>query len=74
MMSILVTPQNEQEEKVLIAFLESLHYQYETAASNLKQYTLEVEKANLEVENGDFLLQEEVEKLILQRRNAISGR
>ncbi|MBD3749629.1 MAG: hypothetical protein IE931_09040 [Sphingobacteriales bacterium] len=73
-MSILVTPQNEQEEKVLIAFLESLHYHYETEASNLKEYTLEVEKANLEIENGDFLLQEEVEKLILQRRNAINGR
>lgn len=34
-MDILVSPQNEQEEKVLIAFLESLHYSYEAEPSEM---------------------------------------
>lgn len=77
-MSILVNTQNEQEEKVLIAFLESLKYDYRANVENvevntafLHQYNNELMAADAEIENGNFIDHSEVEKLFEQRRKAI---
>ena len=76
-MSILVNTKNEQEEKVLLAFLDSLHYNYqadigdevdEINGSFLNQYNNEIDQANSEIEGGDFVKHEDVELLFQQRR------
>lgn len=74
MMSILVKTQNKNEEKILLAFLDSLKYQYEFEIDDLekvKLYNLEVENADKDIENGNFIVHEEVE-LILKNRNTKS--
>lgn len=74
MMSILVKTQNKNEEKILLAFLDSLKYQYEIEIDDLekvKLYNLEVENADKDIENGNFIVHEEVE-LILKNRNTKS--
>lgn len=78
-MSILVNTQNEQEEKVLLAFLESLRYSYQTNIENeqqlneafLTQYNKDIETADAEIEAGDYVNQNEVEQLFKRRRKAI---
>lgn len=76
-MSILVNTKNEQEEKVLIAFLDSLHYKYQSDINNepveveaafLNQYNEEIDQADKEIEAGDFISHEDVEKLFEKRR------
>ncbi len=76
-MSILVNTKNEQEEKVLLAFLDSLHYNYQADIGNgtdqinvsfLDQYNKEIEQADLEIESGDFVKHEDVKLLFQQRR------
>lgn len=76
-MSILVNTKNEQEEKVLIAFLDSLHYKYqsdiynepvEVEAAFLNQYNEEIDQADKEIEAGNFISHEDVEKLFEKRR------
>ena len=63
-MSVLVNTKNEQEEKVLLAFLNSLHYNYQFGfeaeadpinASFLDQYNNEIDQADSEIEGGDLL-------------------
>ena len=69
-MSILVKTQNENEEKVLLAFLNSLKYQYEFGIDNLenaKPYNYDIETADKEIEEGNFHMHDEVE-LILKNR------
>jgi hypothetical protein len=69
-MSILVKTQNENEEKVLLAFLNSLKYQYEIDIDNLenaKRYNYDIEIADKEIEDGNFQMHDEVE-LILKNR------
>ena len=64
-MSILVNTQNEQEEKVLVAFLESLKYDYQANIDNdeqinsvfLDQYNNDIDSADAEVEKGNFVIQ-----------------
>jgi hypothetical protein len=79
-MSIFVNTKNEPEEKVLIAFLDSLDYKYQSdigdepadvAAAFLDQYTQELDKADQEIESGSFILHEDVEQLFQKRRKAI---
>ncbi|RZL54892.1 MAG: hypothetical protein EOO93_19685 [Pedobacter sp.] len=78
-MSILVNTQNEQEEKVLLAFLESLKYNYQANIENeeqintafLNQYNKEIDEADAEIEAGNFISHSDVEKLFEQRRKAI---
>ena len=78
-MSILVNTQNEQEEKVLLAFLESLKYNYQANIENeeqinsafLNQYNKEIDVADAEIEAGNFINHSDVEKLFEQRRKAI---
>lgn len=78
-MNVLVNLKNEQEEKVLLAFLDSLNYKYQADAdfsdkSNacfIDQYNAEINLANQEIEVGDFMNQEEVTELFRNRRNSI---
>ncbi|WP_316771645.1 hypothetical protein [Pedobacter frigiditerrae] len=78
-MSILVNTQNEQEEKVLLAFLESLRYNYQANIENeeqinnafLSQYNKEIAVADSEIEAGNYVSHSDVEKLFEQRRKAI---
>ena len=79
-MSVLVNTRNEQEEKVLLAFLDSLKYKYQhTMEDNTEQittafldrYNKEIDKANAEIEAGDYVSQEEVEQLFEKRRKLL---
>lgn len=79
-MAVLVNTQSEQEEKVLLAFLDSLHYNYRSDVDDkienlteafIDQYNKEIEEANAEIENGNYLSHKEVEQLFQRRRKAI---
>lgn len=79
-MSVLVNTRNEQEEKILLAFLDSLKYKYQhTIEDNTEQittafldrYNKEIDKANAEIEAGDYVSQEEVEQLFEKRRKVL---
>jgi hypothetical protein len=81
-MSILVNTHNELEEKVLIAFLDSLRYDYksDTNGNNRKateafldQYNKEIDEAEAEIESGNYVDQDYVEKLFANRRKNIGG-
>lgn len=70
-MSILVKTQNKNEEKVLLAFLDSLNYQYEFEVEDLekvKLYNHEIEDADKDIEDGNFILQEEAELILKNRK------
>lgn len=76
-MSVLVMTKNEQEEKILLAFLESLGYNYQAGVSDgaakagmvfLKKYSEDIEQADAEITSGNYVKQADVEKLFRQRR------
>lgn len=79
-MSVLVNTQNEQEEKVLLAFLDSLRYNYQANIGDndeeintafLDQYNKEVDQADAEISAGNFVDHKDVEQLFKDRRKAI---
>jgi hypothetical protein len=79
-MSILVNTHNEQEEKILLAFLDSLKFDYKSSFQDqddaiqsefLKQYNSELDEAVKSIEQGNFVLQADVEKLLAERRKAL---
>ena len=81
-MSILVNTHNELEEKVLIAFLNSLKYDYKSDVKGKKeeinkdfldQYNQEIDQAETEIESGDYVDQDYVEKLFANRRKNLNG-
>jgi len=81
-MSILVNPHNEQEEKTLIAFLNSRKYDYksdidledkEVTEAFLDQYNKEIDEADAEVESGNYLDHDEVEKFFAERPRKLDG-
>lgn len=66
-MEILVNPQNEQEVKVLLAFLDSLQYNYKPAYDFVKpqtveEYNKEIDAAVANVKAGSFTTQDDLEK------------
>lgn len=66
-MAVLVNTHNEQEKKVLIAFLESLNYEYQSAnffgqAQTIEAYNKELDDALANVKAGNYTTQEELEK------------
>ena len=71
-MSVIVNTQNEQEEKILLAFLDSLCYKYQQTSEDpdkitgafLDRYNKELEDADADIESGNFVSHEEVEKLL----------
>lgn len=79
-MSILVNTHSEQEEKVLLAFLNSLKFDYKTGVEAdedmmqeefIAQYNTEIDAAGLDIDAGNFVLHEDVEKLFADRRKAL---
>lgn len=79
-MSILVNTQNEQEEKVLLAFLDSLRYNYQSNIGDndeqintafLDQYNKEIDQADAEIIAGNHVSHKDVEQLFKDRRKAI---
>ena len=79
-MSILVNTHNEQEEKVLLAFLNSLRFDYKTNVledevavqeKSVAQYNADIDAATAEIDAGNFVLHEDVEKLFADRRKAL---
>lgn len=79
-MSVIVTTKNKQEEKVLLTFLDSLNYKYESAIKNedlyldiafLNKYNDDLENADREIESGNFVDHDEVEQLFQKRRKSI---
>lgn len=77
-MSILVSPHNEKEEEVLLAFLKTLGYDFNTDIENnvveafLNQYNSQMENAEKEIEKGEFIIQEDVEAYFLNRRKQLN--
>jgi hypothetical protein len=72
-MSILVNTHNELEEKVLIAFLDSLRYEYKAGEDEvneafLDEYNKEIDDAEAEIDAGNYFDQDYVEKLFANRR------
>ena len=71
-MSILISTLNEQEERVLIAFLDSKSISYKTSSEKdleshedfLESYNRDLESADSEIETGDFLGHSEVALLL----------
>ena len=72
-MDIVVTPHNEQEEKVLIAFLDSLRYEYTSVnlrippapgqtAQTLEDYNSEIAEAEAIYKKGDSSTPDELKK------------
>jgi len=77
-MSILVNTRNEQEEKVLLAFLDSLSYKYQSGVKDedqikayLDEYNEALNQADEEIEAGNYIKHEAVEQLFQKRRNSI---
>jgi len=79
-MSVLVNTQNQQEEKVLLAFLDSLRYSYRSDIGDeveqvneelLDQYNKEIDRADSEIESGNYVSHEDVLKLFQDRRKAL---
>lgn len=76
-MSVLVNTKNEQEEKVLLAFLDSLRYSYQTNITDevdqintsfINEYNIEIDQADSEIEAGNFVKHDDVEQLFKRRR------
>jgi hypothetical protein len=79
-MSIQVYPYNEQEEKALLDFLKSRHYNYKATDENempdaefLNQYNEDLDKAETQIDAGDYLTHDEVKKFFADKRKRISG-
>ncbi len=80
-MSILVNTQSEQQEQILLAFLNSLKYDYTTDIKALEdtmreefvtQYNAEIDAAVADIDAGNFVLHEDVEKLFADRRKVLN--
>lgn len=79
-MSVLVNTQNEQEEKVLLAFLDSLRYNYQSDiganeedinTAFLDQYNKEIDLADAEISAGNHIKHQDVALLLKGRRKAL---
>jgi len=76
-MTILVNTHNELEEKVLLAFLDSLRYDYKSNALKedqafLDEYNREIDEAEAEIESGNYADHDYVEKLFADRRKSLN--
>jgi hypothetical protein len=78
-MSVLGNTKNEQEEKVLLAFLDSLRYNYqvnvhksadELNCAFIDEYNTEIEQADAAIEAGSFVNHDDVEQLFQIRHSS----
>ena len=77
-MTIQVYTGNEQEEKALLDFLISRHYNYRstdevTDPEFLNDYNKELNEAEAQIDAGDYYTQEEVKKIFADKRKRLSG-
>lgn len=77
-MTILVNTHNDLEEKVLIAFLDSLKFDYKSGKdvedeAFLDQYNKEIDEAEKEIDAGNYVDQDYVEKLFADRRKNLNA-
>ena len=81
-MTIQVYPYNQEEEKALLDFLNSRHYNYKEAVENetgepeaefLDQYNKELDEAEKQMDKGDYLTHDEVKKFFADKKKRISG-
>jgi predicted transcriptional regulator len=79
-MTIQVYPYNEQEEKALLEFLESRHYNYKSTEKNeiadvefLDQYNKELNEAEAQIDAGESLTHDEVIKFFADKKKRIGG-
>ncbi|UKT64060.1 hypothetical protein [Pedobacter mucosus] len=79
-MSVIVSTQNKNEEKVLLAFLNSLNYKYQTILDNQQEqndklfidhYNNELKDSENEITSGNYSSQEDVEEFFNNRRKAL---
>jgi len=81
-MSILVNTHSDVEEQLLIAFLNSHRYEYKSGVIEngesdietfLDQYNKELDEADAEIDAGNYMSHEEVEKIFSDRRKNLNG-
>ncbi|HEY4324752.1 MAG TPA: hypothetical protein VGN20_12225 [Mucilaginibacter sp.] len=79
-MTIRVYTYNEQEEKDLLDFLESRHYNYKSMdeeetvdAEFLDKYNKELDAAEAQIDSGDYLTHDDVRKFFADKKKRISG-
>jgi len=79
-MTIQVYPYNEREEKALLDFLESRHYNYKstdeteiTDSEFLDRYNKELAEAEAQIDAGDYLTHDEVKTFFADKRKRAGG-
>jgi hypothetical protein len=79
-MTIQVYTFTEQEEKALLAFLESGHYNYKSTSGDelsesefLDQYNKDLEEAEAQIDKGDFLSHSDVRKFFANKKRHSGG-
>jgi hypothetical protein len=79
-MSIQVYPYKDKDEKELLDFLKSRHYNYKATDENeipdaefLDQYNKELDEAEAQIDKGDYLTHDEVKKFFADKRSRTSG-
>jgi len=79
-MAIQVYPHNHQEEKALLEFLSSRHYDYketvkeeteEPDAAFLDEYNRELDESDAQIDAGNYFTQDEVKKFFAEKRKRI---
>ena len=79
-MSIQVYPYNDKEEKELLDFLKSRHYNYKATDENempdaefLDQYNKDLAEAEAQIDKSDYLTHDEVKKFFADKRKRVGG-
>jgi predicted transcriptional regulator len=81
-MTIQVYTHNDQEEKALLEFLSSRHYDYretvkeeteEPDAAFLDEYNRELDEGEAQIDAGNYFTQEEVMQYFAERRKKITA-
>jgi predicted transcriptional regulator len=79
-MTIQVYPYNQQEEKELLDFLNSRHYNYKSGGEKevtdiefLNQYNKELDEAEAQIDAGDYLTHDEVKKFFANKKKPVGG-
>ena len=79
-MTIQVYPYNEQEEKALLDFLKSRHYNYKSTDEQeiadpgfLYEYNRELYEAEAQIDAGDYLTHDDVRKFFADKKKRAGG-
>jgi hypothetical protein len=79
-MTIQVYPDNEQQERALLDFLNSLHYNYKSTDEDitgddgfLSLYNKELNEAEAQIDAGDYLTHDNVKKFFADKKKRIGG-